>query len=70
MVLNDAGKMVETWYDELENKYPNQVGPGSKANCGNAIITNISSAMNHPINALRNIINNPAKWEADKFYKS
>jgi len=23
MVLNDAGKMVETWYDELENKYPN-----------------------------------------------
>jgi len=23
MVLNDAGKMVETWYDELENKYRN-----------------------------------------------
>ncbi|MEA3286413.1 MAG: transposase [Candidatus Marinimicrobia bacterium] len=25
MILNDAGKMVETWYFELENKYPNIV---------------------------------------------
>ena len=23
MILNDAGKMVENWYFELENKYPN-----------------------------------------------
>lgn len=23
MILNDAGKMVEKWYAELENKYPN-----------------------------------------------
>ncbi len=23
MVLNDAGRMVEKWYFELENKYPN-----------------------------------------------
>ena len=22
MILNDAGKMVEKWYDELENKFP------------------------------------------------
>jgi hypothetical protein len=24
MILNDAGKMVETWYNELENKYPDK----------------------------------------------
>jgi REP element-mobilizing transposase RayT len=24
MILNDAGKMVEKWYIELENKYPNK----------------------------------------------
>ena len=24
MILNDAGKMVEEWYDELENKYPDK----------------------------------------------
>ena len=23
MILNDAGKMIEKWYHELENKYPN-----------------------------------------------
>ena len=25
MVLNDAGKMIEKWYRELENKYPNKM---------------------------------------------
>jgi REP element-mobilizing transposase RayT len=25
MVLNDAGKMIEKWYQELENKYPDKI---------------------------------------------
>ena len=25
MILNDAGRMVEKWYDELENKYPDKI---------------------------------------------
>lgn len=25
MILNDAGRMVEKWYNELENKYPYKI---------------------------------------------
>ncbi len=24
MILNDAGKMITRWYDEIENKYPDK----------------------------------------------
>ena len=76
MIYDDAGRMIEKWYRELENKYPDKrrheimVTPNhfhciienmadadlskqlrQTENCGNAIITNASSAMKKRTNA-------------------
>ena len=91
MIYDDAGRMIEKWYRELENKYPDKrrheimvtpnhfhciienmadadlskqlrqtntslasktkIGNHLTANCGNAIITNASSAMKNRTNA-------------------
>ena len=62
MLLNDAGKMIEKWYYELENKYPDK--KLWQGNYWEDIIRHEQSYWN----ISQYIIGNPPNWEKDKLF--